>query len=316
MSELKFAVIGECMVELSGQPFTNMRQNFGGDTINTAIYLKMLAKEKIDVSFVSSVGDDSLSKALMDKWQQLGINTSTVLINSNKQPGLYMIETDNYGERTFHYWRNDSAAKYLMQHADINVIFEKLSSYDAVYLSGISLAILSDQDCQLMLSQLKQLKKLGVKIIYDSNYRPALWQSVEYCKRISNDILALSDLALFTFDDEKALWQDDSIESCRIRLQLTGVNELVLKDGANGCQYSNTHTLVNYPTTPVVKVIDTTAAGDSFNAGFLALWLQSAPINQCAMAGNLVAGQVIQQKGAIVDINLNYIFEQLSLTSL
>lgn len=316
MSELKFAVIGECMVELSGQPFTNMRQNFGGDTINTAIYLKMLAKEKIDVSFVSSVGDDSLSKALMDKWQQLGINTSTVLINSNKQPGLYMIETDNYGERTFHYWRNDSAAKYLMQHADINVIFEKLSSYDAVYLSGISLAILSDQDCQLMLSQLKQLKKLGVKIIYDSNYRPALWQSVEYSKRISNDILALSDLALFTFDDEKALWQDDSIESCRIRLQLTGVNELVLKDGANGCQYSNTHTLVNYPTTPVVKVIDTTAAGDSFNAGFLALWLQSAPINQCAMAGNLVAGQVIQQKGAIVDINLNYIFEQLSLTSL
>lgn len=316
MSELKFAVIGECMVELSGQPFTNMRQNFGGDTINTAIYLKMLAKEKIDVSFVSSVGDDSLSKALMDKWQQLGINTSTVLINSNKQPGLYMIETDNNGERTFHYWRNDSAAKYLMQHADIDVIFEKLSSYDAVYLSGISLAILSDQDCQLMLSQLKQLKKLGVKIIYDSNYRPALWQSVEYCKRISNDILALSDLALITFDDEKALWQDDSIESCRIRLQRTGVNELVLKDGANGCQYSNTHTLVNYPTTPVVKVIDTTAAGDSFNAGFLALWLQSEPIDQCAMAGNLVAGQVIQQKGAIVDINLNHIFEQLSLTSL
>lgn len=313
MSVSKLAVIGECMIELSSMPSgveniePSIKQSFGGDSMNTAIYLKKLAKDAVDVHYVSSMGTDALSTSLIKQWQDYGVNTDSVLINPKKHAGLYMIQNDADGERTFQYWRNDSAAKYLVQHSDFAQTIEKLKIFNAIYLSGISLAILSEQDCNSLLSELAQLAQAGVNIIFDSNYRPALWSSKAYCQQVTNQMYALSTLALVTFDDEYDLWSDESIESCRARLHQHGVKELVIKDGANGCQYSVEGNIEKFATEKVDKVVDTTAAGDSFNAGFLAYWLQSLPIKQCADAGNKLAGQVIQQKGAIVEINTDLI---------
>lgn len=324
MGTINIAVIGECMIELSGQPFKTMQQSFGGDIINTAIYLKKLAKDEINVHFVSSVGQDALSDALVEQWQHHGIDTTHVLEDTNKRVGLYMIQNDARGERIFHYWRNDSAARYLMQHADVNHVFEALERFDAIYLSGISLAILPAADCEALLVKLTEMHERGVAIIYDSNYRPALWQysgseinlsaeqSLERAKNINKQILAITDLALMTLDDEQALWQDDDLASCRSRLERFGVGELVLKDGANGCQYSSKDEPSLFTTDQIEHVVDTTAAGDSFNAGFLSYWLRKQPIAACAQAGNLTAGQVIQQKGAIVDIDSQTIIDQVS----
>jgi len=309
MSEIKIAVVGECMIEISGEPFSQLNQSFGGDSMNTAIYLKTLAQDDVDVHFVSSMGRGKLNKALINKWKEYGIDTSSVLINAEKNAGLYMIENDAHGERTFQYWRNDSAAKYMVQHPGFDDVINKLFRFDAIYLSGISLAILPAKDCKALLFSLKTLSKAGVKIIFDSNYRPSLWSSIGYCKRMFKEIYQLADLALVTFDDEEMLWNDSSIKSCRKRLHKLGIKELVIKDGANGCQYSqldnnSTYEAQTYPTSPVNKVIDTTAAGDSFNAGFLFGWLQDKAIVECAQIGNALAGQVIQSKGAIVSIDI------------
>lgn len=303
----KIAIIGECMVEISGQPFNTMQQNFGGDSMNTAIYIKKVVGDVVDVQYVSAMGEDSLSTAMIEKWQSYGIDTSSVLINPEKHAGLYLIQNDDDGERTFQYWRNDSAAKYMVQHAKFPDVVNKLADVDAIYLSGISLAILPVNDCKTLLVHLKKLAESGVNIIFDSNYRPTLWSSILHCQQVYNEVYALSSLALVTFDDEHMLWGDTSIEKCRTRLHQHGVNELVIKDGANGCQYSRDsqkNSVLIFPTQKIENVVDTTAAGDSFNAGFLAYWLQSCPIKQCADAGNQLAGQVIQQKGAIVEIEL------------
>lgn len=321
MSNLNIAIIGECMIELStvvngsvqsDSTETLLKQSFGGDSMNTAIYLKKLAEDAIDVHYVSSMGTDSVSSNLITQWQNYGVNTESVLLNPDKHAGLYMIQNDADGERTFQYWRNDSAAKYVVQHHDFDKTVEKLKGFNAVYLSGISLAILPENDCKTLLEHLAELANAGVKIIFDSNYRPALWSSKAHCQQVTKAIYALSTLALVTYDDEYDLWEDTSIESCRTRLHKQGVKELVIKDGANGCQYSVNGPLFGndvqkFATEKVAKVVDTTAAGDSFNAGFLAYWLQSCPIKQCADAGNKLAGQVIQQKGAIVDINTSKI---------
>ena len=308
MSPKSIAIIGECMVELSGQPFTAMQQNYGGDTMNTAIYLKKLAGNTVNVNYVSAMGTDPLSRALIDKWQAHHINTESVLLSHNKQPGLYMIQNDASGERTFQYWRNDSAAKYLVQHENFGDVVKVLAHVDAVYLSGISLAILPEQDCHTLLTHLAQLKRQGVMIIYDSNYRPALWSSKEHSQQTNNKAYALADLALVTFDDEVQLWADTSVADCTARLHQQGANEVIIKLGAEGCQYSKKHvdesvSVEAFSTQKIAKVIDTTAAGDSFNAGFLAYWLTAQPIKHCALAGNLLAAQVIQQRGAIVEID-------------
>ncbi|WP_372760820.1 sugar kinase [Pseudoalteromonas sp.] len=309
MTPKSIAIIGECMVELSGQPFTAMQQNYGGDSMNTAIYLKKLAGNEVNVNYVSAMGTDPLSRALIEKWQAHHINTDNVLLSHNKQPGLYMIQNDMSGERTFQYWRSDSAAKYLLQHTDFKKVLTSLAEVDAIYLSGISLAILAEQDCHTLLCHLALLKQQGIKIIYDSNYRPALWSSKMHCHLANNKAYALADLALVTFDDEAQLWGDSNVAKCTERLHQQGAHEVVVKLGADGCQYSIKHpdnsiSVELFNTVTVEKVIDTTAAGDSFNAGFLSQWLTEQPIKQCAQAGNLLATQVIQKRGAIVEINI------------
>ncbi|WP_149980265.1 sugar kinase [Pseudoalteromonas rhizosphaerae] len=309
MTPKSIAIIGECMVELSGQPFTAMQQNYGGDSMNTAIYLKKLAGNEVNVNYVSAMGTDPLSRALIEKWQAHHINTDNVLLSHNKQPGLYMIQNDVSGERTFQYWRSDSAAKYLLQHTDFKKVLTSLAEVDAIYLSGISLAILAEQDCHTLLSHLALLKQQGIKIIYDSNYRPALWSSKMHCHLANNKAYALADLALVTFDDEAQLWGDSNVTQCTERLHQQGAHEVVVKLGADGCQYSKKHldnsiSVELFSTVKIANVVDTTAAGDSFNAGFLAQWLTEQPIKQCAQAGNLLAAQVIQKRGAIVEVDI------------
>ncbi|WP_448212943.1 sugar kinase [Colwellia sp. MEBiC06753] len=325
MAEQGIAIIGECMVEISGQPFAIMRQSFGGDSINTAIYLRQLLSAKCSgeqesgeqvaaqknspaqVSYITVMGEDSLSQAIIDKWQDYNLDTQFVLTNPNKNVGLYLIQTDEHGERDFHYWRNDSAAKYLMQHSGIEQVLSAIGHYQACYLSGISIAILPDEDKTLLINALKKLKAQGVKIVFDSNYRPRLWQSVEQTKSCYREMYQLADLLLLTFDDEQAVWGDQSVADCAMRLSEFTPPELVIKDGANGCFYIAGEINQHITTSKVNEIKDTTAAGDSFNAGFLAGWLKQLSPEICGRWGNQLAGQVIQQQGAIVPINLELI---------
>ena len=142
------AVIGECMVELqrvelqkSGQLY---RQGFGGDTLNTAIYLARLIDKLDKISYVTGLGIDEFSNSMLQAWESEGIDTRLVYRLSDKLPGLYTIETAENGERSFRYWRNDSAARYWLQTVTENDLFQALKSYNWIYLSGISLAILPD----------------------------------------------------------------------------------------------------------------------------------------------------------------------------
>jgi len=303
MPNINIGIIGECMVEISSHPDGKVQQRFGGDTLNTAIYLKKMTDASVNAHYITSMGNDHLSESLITQWQEHQVNADSVLINKDKTVGLYMIENDASGERFFHYWRNDSAARYLVRHPDFGHVLSNLSHFDAIYLSGISLAILPVDDCAYLLTHLTMLAERGVKIIFDSNYRPKLWATPQHCRDTMERAYRLADLALITFDDEQALWQDKTLEQCQQRLEQYNIKELILKDGANGCRYIHQGQSSHFPTQKVANVIDTTAAGDSFNGGFLAYWLRGYPIATCAEAGNQLAGQVIGQVGAIVEID-------------
>jgi 2-dehydro-3-deoxygluconokinase len=290
------------MVEFSGQPFVNLSQNYGGDTLNTGVYIKALTPETGRVSFITAMGQDPFSRALIRKWQERGIDTESVLLDRQHQTGFYYIENDPSGERSFYYWRSDSAAKYLVRHPGFETLIARLQTYDALYLSGISVAILPADDRRIMIDQLYGLKEAGVKIVFDNNYRPALWPDVHSAQEIYRQMYALADLALLTFDDEQALWGDKDLEVCAQRLADFKIAELILKDGDNGCYCLANGEHHHVPTQKVEQIVDTTAAGDSFNAGFLTAWLNHQPLISCASLGNKVAGAVIQQKGAIVPL--------------
>ncbi|OLQ86603.1 ketodeoxygluconokinase [Vibrio ponticus] len=298
----RIALLGECMIELNGAPFGAMVQTYGGDSLNTAVYLARCTKGQVGVEYVSALGTDAISDGMISRWQEEGVGTELVLRDGSRQPGLYLIQLDEQGERTFLYWRNQSAARYMMQHTDFAKVEAELANVDMVYLSGISLAILPAEDRVRLVEMLAKLSQQGVEIAFDSNYRPALWLNADEARECYRQVLEITDLALVTNDDEQNLWGDSDEEQTLVRLQAAGVKKAVVKMGAQGNHYNDfvAGTRQTIPTTPVETVVDTTSAGDSFNAGFLAGYLQGKDAEQCSRQGHQLAGIVIQHKGAII----------------
>ncbi|MFA0014245.1 sugar kinase [Vibrio lentus] len=302
MKSLNIAVIGECMVELQKKQ-DGLKQSFGGDTLNTALYLSRLTKEQdIQTSYVTALGTDPFSVDMLKKWRAEGIDTSLVAQLDHKQPGLYYIETDETGERSFHYWRSDAAAKFMFDQPDTPALLDKLFSFDAVYLSGITLAILTENGRTQLFNFLDKFKAQGGQVFFDNNYRPKLWESQQEAISWYLKMLKYTDTALLTFDDEQELYGDESIEQCIARTSESGVKEIIIKRGAKDCLVVESQSARYVAPNPVDNIVDTTAAGDSFSAGFLAKRLSGGNASDAALAGHIVAGTVIQHPGAIIPL--------------
>ncbi|MDX2321977.1 MAG: sugar kinase [Moritella sp.] len=297
----KIAIIGECMIELSGKPFESQQQNFGGDSLNTAVYLSRL-QPSVSVQYMTGLGVDQYSQSMLSAWRNEGIDTSLVTLDETKIPGLYAIAIDATGERTFSYWRNDSAARYMCEHAQFELNMASLVDADLIYLSGISLAILPDSSKLKLLASLATLKQAGVKIAVDSNYRPRLWQSPAHAQQWLDKLYQLSDIALVTGDDEDLLLGTQNTEATVIakRLHNFGIEQVVVKLGSAGAMWSHAGQQGTVTTNKIELVVDTTAAGDSFNAAYLAAWCAEQSMADCCDWGNGLAGQVIQYKGAVI----------------
>lgn len=297
----KIAIIGECMIELNGQPFSSMLQSFGGDSLNSALYLSRCMKDQVEVNYVTAMGCDALSEGIISRWKDEGIHTQWVMKDEKRQPGLYLIQLDEQGERTFLYWRNNSAARYLVQHPSFKQVSQDLEGVDWIYLSGISLAILPHVDRLALISRLQALQQQGVKIAFDTNYRPALWENHESARLVYNAMFEITELALVTNDDEQHLWGDNNEQVTLERLHNSGVKQAVVKMGANGNLYSiQGQPEITVPACLVEKVIDTTSAGDAFNAGFMAGVLAGKTAKESSQQGHQLASVVIQHKGAII----------------
>lgn len=300
------AVIGECMIELSIKQDSTSR-NFGGDTLNTSVYLsRLLNNQPFDIHYVTGLGTDPFSQEMLDAWQKEGVKTELVQRMSNKMPGLYSIVTDESGERSFYYWRNDAAAKFWLKTAETAKVCQAIAKCDYVYLSGISIAILDAESILKLLELLKQVKANGGKVIFDNNYRPRLWASVELARSVYADILAYTDIAFLTLDDEDLLWGTLPYEQVIERTKKYGVTEIVIKRGSESCIVDCPEGRFDIPANKIAKenVVDTTAAGDSFSAGYLAARLTGASAEQSAKQGHLVAGTVIQYRGAIIPLDV------------
>ena len=300
----RVAVIGECMIELQSRG-SDIVRTIGGDTLNTAVYLSRLTtSENVDVSYITSLGKDKFSKEMLEYWDEEGINTDNVTISETKQTGLYLIETDASGERSFFYWRNDSAAKYWMKGQSLEQLKSMLSSFDVIYFSGISLAILPDEDREKLFTLLRFSRENGALIVFDNNYRPQLWASKQDTAIAYEKALSLTDIALLTLDDELMLYGEHSSYEAISRTKQLGVSEVVLKRGSEDCLVSNSEKITAIPTIPVNKIIDTTAAGDPFSAGYLASRLTGNSAEEAALEGHLLASMVIQHPGAIFPSDL------------
>jgi 2-dehydro-3-deoxygluconokinase len=300
---LRVVSFGECMLELQGQAFGTMRQTFGGDTLNTAVYLARCGRSaRLQVEYATALGDDGLSSGMIERWQAEGISTSLVRRIPGKLPGLYLIEVDERGERRFSYWRDQAAARAYFDTRDgATPLEQQAAQIDALYFSGISLAILPPAGRDRLAALALSLRERGATVAFDNNYRPRLWPDTATAREAFARFTALASVALMTLDDEMALAGETDAAAQLVRTLGLPCPEVVVKRGAAPTLVRGAgQACAEVPTVHVPQVVDTTAAGDSFAGAYLAARLSGQPAAEAAAAGNRLAARVVQHRGAVI----------------
>lgn len=302
----QIACIGEVMIELAAaeagpQGGERKALSYAGDTYNTVVTLARLGTP---TAYVTRLGDDHYSDAIIDRLTQESIDTNCIIRHEGKVPGLYMIHNSPDGEREFFYWRDRAPARQLFHiEGELTTLAKQLDNTKMLYLSGITLAIIDDSGRKNLTKFLQAYKARGGKVAFDSNYRPRLWESPQHAQQANREILALTDLALLTLDDEELLWgtDGDAVAEVKARYRDCDIGEIVLKRGAEDViiLQGDSEERVNVP--QVTDVVDTTAAGDTFNAGYLAAHLAGKTATEAAAQANRCAGIIIRHRGGVID---------------
>jgi len=289
------ACIGECMIELRQAGGGLYSRGFGGDTLNTAIYLARLG---VGVDYITALGDDPMSAEMIEAWRAEGVGTARVARLKNKLPGLYMIETDAKGERRFLHWREAAAARMLLDLPEIESLLQSLGDYELIYFSAITLSIYSEEGRTKLLAALRSARSRGTRVVFDTNFRARGWPDLDVARRVFGEAFESADIVLASAEDLLPLYPGDSDDQLLARIP---GNEVVLKLGADGSVVrleGATHRIALQPIT--APVVDTTAAGDSFAAAYLAARLAGAAPVEAARAGHSLAGVVVCHPGAII----------------
>ncbi|NOU04765.1 MAG: sugar kinase [Hyphomicrobiaceae bacterium] len=290
------------MIELARGSDGRYGLAYGGDTFNTAVYM---ARAGAKVSYATRLGDDPYSDAIIATAKAEHVDTALIARAKGRNAGLYMIETTDTGERTFHYWRDRAPARELFDAANADAVISAMSRARLVYLSGITLSLYPNDALDRLASALLDAKRSGAIIAIDGNFRPRGWDGgsdvgLIRARKTFARFFALADIALPTFDDEAMLWGDTNTEQTLARLRSFDVGEIVLKNGPDGAIIASASHALTVPCPEKITAIDTTAAGDSFNAAYLITRLHGATPEAAALAGHRLAGIVIQHRGAIV----------------
>jgi 2-dehydro-3-deoxygluconokinase len=299
---LDLLAIGEAMAELRHQQSSGWAVGFAGDTFNAAYYCAASLRGSGAVAFHSVVGEDPLSDSFLRFAGEKGIATDTIRRDPTRNLGIYSVATDDRGERRFHYWRDRSAARSLFSGDGEE---PALPPARVILISAITLAILEPDARQRLKAYLLAARhKANSLIAFDSNYRQTLWEDAETARRTVAEFWEIADIALPTLEDELLLFGEGSEAAVMARFASRRWTACAIKRGSRG----PASPILGEAELPVFRaaasVVDTTAAGDSFNGGYLAAFLRGWTETECLVAGHELAASVIMHRGAIVDTRL------------
>ena len=285
--------VGEGMLELSDAGAGKWNLGYGGDTLNTAIHMARLG---CDVAFATAIGTDSFSASLRDAWAAEGLDCSLVLADPARGAGLYAISLDAAGERSFAYWRGESAARQMFSLADTPLLIERAAQSDLLAFSLISLAILPDTGRAALLSLARSVRERGGTVAFDGNFRARLWPDKAVAAAARDEAIAVASIGLPTLEDETAVSGLQTADEVAAHWQALGCHETIVKLGAAGCRLPDGAIIAPEA---LLRPVDTSGAGDAFNAGYLAARLSGANPAEAALKGHRLAGWTIMQPGAI-----------------
>jgi 2-dehydro-3-deoxygluconokinase len=296
MSPRSAICVGEAVVELTRGQDGRYAPGCGGDTFNTAIYL---ARAGIATGFASVLSDDAYSGAILSLAAAESVDTRLVLRAPNRLPSLALIETTDRPRR--YEWSESAPSRELFELPDWGRVAEALIAARLIYFSGITLSLYSNIGLGRFIAALEVARSNGARVAFDGNLRPHGWKGdLQRARTVFIETLKRVDIALPAYDDEAVLWGDPSPQATVARLQSFGVGEIVVKNGPNHALIAADGRSEEAPVPEVMTPVDPTAAGDGFNAGYLAARLGGQTPAEAAAAAHRLAARVIRHHGAIV----------------
>jgi 2-dehydro-3-deoxygluconokinase len=292
----RIIAFGEGMIEVAGG-FGAGLLGYGGDVLNVAI---ALARMGLEPAFLTTVGTDAWSDELVAAWASEGVDTTLIARHPTRHPGLYAIRTDCDGERTFTYWRESSAARAFFALPEAESLLERAAAADLLYISGITLSIY-DRPERLRIGRMaRSVRARGGVVAFDSNYRPRGWASRQAALDAFAEFAPCVDIALPTEADEQLLFGgEEDARSITARWHSAGAREVVVKLGAGGADVSCEGCMLHVPVETTITPLDTTGAGDAFNAGYIAARLAPCAAPEAARFAHSLAGITIRYRGAL-----------------
>lgn len=299
MSAGRIIVIGECMAELSGNDASGWRVGFGGDTLNTSVYLARLLGTDFTISYMTRLGGDPFGTRMLQAWAQEGLDLGLAEVVADRVTGLYAIATDANGERSFTYWRDRAPARELLSQPLNEALRAQIAGVDLLYFSGITLAILSDPGRSQLIDLAEGARAAGAMVAFDPNYRARLWKSASEAKEWCTRAFRAASIAFASTDELQTILCTDD-HALQLRKLGEMVPEVVLRDGPGSIALLRDGQKKKVNITVVTHPRDTTGAGDSFNAGYLAGRLHGVDPVRSAKQGSKLAAEVIRHPGAII----------------
>jgi 2-dehydro-3-deoxygluconokinase len=287
---------GECMVEVGLLGPGQAAVGFGGDSFNSAVYLRRLG---LSVAYGTALGaEDPFSAGIMKLMAEEGLETGLIRQVAGRLPGLYAIDRDLAGERRFFYWRAESPARDFFALADREALRQAVTGAKLIYLSGVSLAVVGAAGRSVLGELLVEARQAGAAIAFDPNHRPQLWDSPEQARAAVEAVIPLCRYISTQVSDLTGLYGEDGEAKAA---EWAGLGaEVVLRAANHAVTVRDAETVLRLSPEPPVRALDTTGAGDAFNAGYLYARMTAREPRAAVAIARRLANIVVQHIGAII----------------
>ena len=236
----------------------------------SAIFASGIAKLGHQVTFVSQVGNDSFGDYCVDFLKRSGVSTKGVIRNEKVKTGV-TISLSNAHDRALITYPG-AIERFNARQLDMSLI----RGHQHLHLTSYFLQrALKNSFSEI----LQQAKKDGLVTSFDPNSDPT-----DSWSRSIKDVFRFCDVLFVNETEALKLTRTQRVELALEKLSRL-VPCAVIKLGARGAIASRNNK-VSRASGFKVKAVDTTGAGDSFDAGFMSAYLSSASISQCLEAGN------------------------------
>ncbi|MGQ9721416.1 MAG: carbohydrate kinase family protein [Candidatus Jordarchaeum sp.] len=298
----KVIAIGEILIDfVASEPVSyidtpSFLKCFGGAPMNTIVGVSRLG---VSSGVITAVGDDPFGRFLTVELRKNRVDVSHVTIKKGKRTTITFVANDpETGERSFLFYRkpwSGDTADSLLEIKDIDQNY--VAGASILHISGFAL---SQNPCRnAIFRAMDYAGKAGVRISFDPTLRLDMWDSLKVLRKTYEKALKSSDIATFSREEAEYIFRTNNPEEAAHKALRYGIKIVGIKLGNKGSIIMNDGGEKIESPAFKVKPIDTTGAGDGWNAGLLVGLVKKWDLEKCITVANAIGALVVTKRGAI-----------------